>query len=431
MFDPDPQLDSLLQKLLHPELRVIDPSLDRIEKLLLALGNPQLALPPVIHVAGTNGKGSLIAILRSILKAAGYRVHAYTSPHLVHFNERIVLNHQPIETDVLTPFLERVLMLQDLYPATFFEATTAAAFLAFSQNPADIVLLETGMGGRLDSTNVIPRPAVTAITPIGMDHSEFLGDTLRQIALEKAGIMKHQRPCVIGPQVAEIAITLKECAAKNYATAFSHGDDWNYSMNTTTWYYQGAQYSGEYPFPSLQGGHQIANAATAIAVLEQLEDFTFTHQQIAEGLENTSWPARLETLATGYWHSFLPVGEWTITLDGGHNPHAAHVIANWLYGQPAPRHLVLGILKNKDLRGYLDPLRGLVSHIYATDIPYGYGCYTAEEIRAIAKEMGFFASAYATPEEAMQQIALRNEGTILIAGSLYLAGYILSKLTNY
>jgi dihydrofolate synthase/folylpolyglutamate synthase len=166
-------------------------------------------------------------------------------------------------------------------------------------------------------------------------------------------------------------------------------------------------------------------------VLEQLEDFYFTPQQIAEGLHAARWPARLEPLAQGYWHDFLPAGDWQITLDGGHNPHAAHVIANWLYGQSAPRHLVLGMLKNKDLRGYLDPLRGLVSHIYATDIPYGYGCYAAEEIRAIAKEMGFFASAYAIPEEAMQEIARRNEGTILIAGSLYLAGYILSKLTNY
>lgn len=405
MFDPNPALDALLRQLLHPQLKVIDPSLERIQRLMAALGNPQLDLPPVVHVAGTNGKGSLIAYLRAILKAAGYRVHAYISPHLVRFSERILLDDEEIAAERLTPLLEQVLALQTDYPATFFEATTAAAFLAFSQSTADIVLLETGMGGRLDATNLIPRPAVVAITPIGRDHAEFLGDTIAQIAAEKAGIIKAGCPVVIGPQVPE-ALAVLEAKAQTIGAPVFYPDSLDATLGL-----------------ALQGEHQRQNAATALAVMRQLQGFTLTEENIREGLQAARWPARLQPLERGYWREHLPEG-WKLYLDGGHNPHAAAAIAAWAETQDLPVTLIVGMLKNKDLIGYLAPWKGIATQIYGVAIPGEEKCYTAQEIAATA---GGKVTPVDSVEAALELIKHEPVGLALICGSLYLAGHILAR----
>lgn len=431
MFDPSPVLDNLLRKLLHPQLRVIDPSLERIVNLLEVLGDPHSSLPPVVHIAGTNGKGSLLALLRSILKTAGYRVHAYTSPHLVHFNERILVNHQPIENERLMPLLEHVLSLQEKYPATFFEATTAAALMAFAEEPADFILLETGMGGRLDATNVIPSPAVTAITPIGRDHAEFLGETISAIAGEKAGIIKRGSPCIIGPQIPEAREVLQRKAQEVSALPYIHQEDWYFTnyKDDGNWEYHGGRYSGIYPRPALQGEHQIANAATALAVLEQLGDrVSLTQEQIGQGLQSVFWPARLQPLTEGYWRNQLTAPTWRLYLDGGHNPHAAAVIAEWLKTQPSPVYVIMGMLNNKEIQAYLSILQHRITHLYAVAIPQESGCYTAQEITTAATSLGIHATACESPEVAMAKVNQQQSGTVLIAGSLYFAGYVLGKL---
>jgi dihydrofolate synthase/folylpolyglutamate synthase len=410
MFDPNPELDALLQKLLHPQLKVIDPSLERIERLMAALGNPQFSLPPVIHVAGTNGKGSLIAYLRAILKAAGYRVHSYISPHLVRFNERILLDDEEISTGVLTPILERILAMQNDYPATFFEATTAAAFLAFAAHPADIILLETGMGGRLDATNIIPNPAVVAITPIGMDHAEFLGNSIAKIAAEKAGIIKLNCPVVMGLQVPEAAAVIAAKAQKMDSPFIAVGvpTSWPHAM------------------PVLVGEHQLANAAIAIAVVNQLRGFAITQAHINEGLKTAKWAARLQPLKSGYWREQLPEG-WQLFLDGGHNPHAAAAIATWANAQNVPIYLVLGMLNNKDLVGYLQHWQGRVQQVYGVTIPHEKHCYSAQQIDQIAQQQGFDAVAADSVEAALEKVKSLPTGIVLICGSLYLAGHILAE----
>lgn len=411
MFDPNPQLDLLLRKLLHPQLKVIDPSLDRIIRLMEALGNPHLSLPPVVHVAGTNGKGSVIAYLRATLKAAGYHVHSYISPHLVRFNERILLDDAEIETTTLTPILEKVLALQNDYPTTFFEATTAAAFLAFSQQPADIILLETGMGGRLDATNIIPNPAVVAITPIGIDHAEFLGDSLAQIAGEKAGIIKAKRPVVVAKQAPDAMGVIEQKAAQLNAPII----------------YADTNLAVGLPAPSLLGEHQQANAAMAMAVIGQLQQqaFNIAPPHCVQGLQTAFWPARLQPLESGYWRDQLPVG-WKLYLDGGHNPHAAAAIVPWAKAQNLPIYLVIGMLENKDLEGYLQHWQGVATQLYAISIP-NEKSYSPQKMAEVAGRFELQSSAAESVEAALSLVKTHPVGLVLICGSLYLAGHILGK----
>ena len=282
---------------LHP--KQIDLSLGRIERLLAALGNPQDRLPPVIHVAGTNGKGSTVATLRACLEAGGYRVHAYTSPHLVRFNERIRLAGRLIDEDRLVELLEECERANQGAPITFFEITTAAAFLAFARVPADFVLLETGLGGRLDATNVVRRPAVTAITPISLDHQAFLGDTIAAIAGEKAGILKPGAPAVIGPQPPKRPPSSRPAPPSSARRSIALAANGGATATDGGMRYQGRRWRFDLPLPSLAGAHQIANAGTAIACLEQLAGLDIGRETIAQGLRQIDWPARLQRLARG------------------------------------------------------------------------------------------------------------------------------------
>src|SRR5947208_3003629 len=314
--------DELLAELkaLHP--RRMDLSLGRIERLLAALGNPQDRLPPVIHIAGTNGKGSTVATLRACLEAAVYRVHVYTSPHLVRFHERIRLAGQLIKEDSLLALLEECERANAGAPITFFEITTAAAFLAFARVPADIVLLETGLGGRLDTTNVVRRPAVTAITPVSLDHQAFLGDTVAAIAAEKAGILKPGVPSVIGPQPDDAASVIAARAAAIGAPLYRWRQEWRCDADSPAGMrYEGGRWRLDLPPPALAGPHQIANAGTAIACLEQLSDFSLPAAAPADGVRHIDWPARLQQLQRGPLFEMLRPG-WELWLDGGHNPAA-------------------------------------------------------------------------------------------------------------
>jgi dihydrofolate synthase / folylpolyglutamate synthase len=426
MFDPDPQLDTLLQSLLHPGLKKIDPGLDRVLRLLEALGSPHQHLPPVVHIAGTNGKGSTLAYLRAMLEAAGYRCHVYTSPHLVHFAERIVVAGEQISHSALIPLLQEVQALQVTHPATFFEATTAAAFLAFARTPADIVLLETGMGGRLDATNVIDQPLLTIITAIGMDHTEFLGDSIKAIAAEKAAIMKHSRPCITAMQSETAVLSIFRQWATNTGTPLlAAPSEWDYrqtAQNQWVLQWDGAEKS--FPMPCLPGSHQLHNAATAIMASHKLDGFVLTeHHQIA-GLQNAHWPARIQKLENTRWNALLHPNQ-QLYLDGGHNPMAASILAQWLEYQPKPATIILGMLNAKDAEGFMRHLLPYATQLCTVAIPGESDSYAAEELSQIARKLGGQAVPCQNLGEALTAARQVENPTVLICGSLYLAGWVL------
>src|SRR3989440_8251721 len=313
------QSDRVLARLtqLHP--KKIDLSLARIERLLTALGNPQDELPPVVHVAGTNGKGSTVATLRACLEAGGYRVHAYTSPHLVRFHERIRLASRLIEEDLLLELLEECERANRGEPITFFEITTAAAFLAFARTPADVVLLEVGLGGRLDATNVVRRPAVTAITPVSLDHQAFLGDTVAAIAGEKAGILKPGVTAAIAPQPREAAAVIEARAAAVSAPLYRAQHEWRCDVLGEGMRYEGERWRLDLPLPSLIGAHQVVNSGTAVACLERLSGFDIPTEAIPRGLRHIDWPARLQLLQHGPLVDAVPP-DWELWLRCGSNP---------------------------------------------------------------------------------------------------------------
>jgi dihydrofolate synthase/folylpolyglutamate synthase len=411
---------------LHPKL--IDLSLGRIEGLLAALGDPHENLPPVIHVAGTNGKGSTVATMRACLEAGGWRVHAYISPHLVRFHERIRLAGELIEEARLIELLEECERANRGAPITYFEITTAAAFLAFARTPADIVLLETGLGGRLDATNVIRHPAATAITPISLDHQAFLGDTIAAIAGEKAGILKPGAPAIIGPQPSEAASVFDARAAAVAAPVFRFGREWRCEAGGAGMRYLGPRWHLDLPLPSLLGAHQIINAGTAIACLEQLADFPLSRDAIAEGLCNIEWPARLQHLTRGPLIEMLPAG-WELWLDGGHNPGAGEVLAaaaaNW---SDRPLYLIVGMLNTKDAAGFLAPLARRARSLRAVTIPGEENPLPAAAIAAAAHSVGL--PAQETPSIAAALGAITADPTparILICGSLHFAGAVLAE----
>jgi dihydrofolate synthase / folylpolyglutamate synthase len=419
--------DAVLARLtrLHP--KVIDLSLGRIEGLLEALDNPHQSLPPVIHVAGTNGKGSVVATMRACLEAGGYRVHAYTSPHLVRFHERIRLAGKLIEEDRLIELLEECEHANQGSPITYFEITTAAAFLAFARTPADIVLLETGLGGRLDATNVIDHPAATAITPISPDHQAFLGDTIAAIAGEKAGILKHGSPAIIGPQVPEAALVFAARGREIGAPLFRFGQEWRCEASSGGMRYEGSRWRLDLPLPSLLGVHQIANSGTAIACLEQLAAFPLSRKAIATGLRHIDWPARLQHLTHGPLVEMLP-DDWELWLDGGHNPGAGEVLAatisNW---HDRPLYLVTGMLNTKNAAGFLAPLAAHARVLYAVTIPGEENPLPAAAIAAAAHSVGLPARESSSVATALLAITGEHgRARILICGSLHLAGVVLA-----
>jgi len=366
---------------LHP--KKIDLSLARIERLLAALGDPQDQLPPAVHVAGTNGKGSTVATMRACLEAAGYRAHVFTSPHLVRFNERIRVAGKLIQDDALVALLDECERANAGQPITFFEVATCAAFLAFSRTPADIALLEVGLGGRLDTTNIVRRPAVTAITPVSLDHQAFLGPTVAAIAGEKAGILKPGVPAVIGPQTEEAETVIETRAAALGAPLCRWDREWHCARSSGEMRYEGPRWRLDLPLPSLPGAHQIANTGTAIACLEQLSGVVLAAEAIAKGLRQIDWPARLQRLQRGPLLEILPAG-WELWLDGGHNPSAGRAIAEMAAGwQDRPLDLVVGMLNTKDPSGARNPLGSFVFSMPTTRSS-GQSCQPAA-ISAIAR----------------------------------------------
>lgn len=416
---------------LHP--RVIDLSLGRIERLLTALGNPEQKLPPVVHVAGTNGKGSSIAFLRAMLEAAGYRCHAYTSPHLVRFNERIRVAGQLIEDDDLTAALEQCEAANDGAEITYFEITTAAAMLAFSRTPADVLLLETGLGGRLDATNVIAAPLVTAITPVSMDHQQYLGDTLEDIATEKAGILKSGVPCVVASQERKADKRITEIAEKVGAPLLVEGRDWfvrkvSGAMVFETIGDDGEKTSSHLPLPSLVGSHQPRNAALALAVLDRMTGFQVPQPARALGLKSADWPARLQRLRSGPLVETLGDG-WELWLDGGHNEAAAKTLrAQARSWRDKPLHMVMGMLNSKDPKAYLKHLEARLGLFRGVAIPGEENSLSAEAVTAAATAWRMDGEPAASVADAIADIvsqAADRPGRILVSGSLYLAGTVL------
>ncbi|WP_158047979.1 bifunctional folylpolyglutamate synthase/dihydrofolate synthase [Skermanella pratensis] len=430
----DPVLDRL--KHLHP--KVIDLSLGRTVRMLEAVGSPHLRLPPVVHVAGTNGKGSTIAFLRAFLEAAGRRVHVYTSPHLVRFHERIRLAGELIDDDHLAATLEECETANRGEPITYFEITTAAAMLAFSRVPADVLLLETGLGGRLDSTNVIDRPAVTALTRISYDHMQFLGPTLSAIAGEKAGIMKPGVPAVVAPQPAEEAMAVfRARAAAIGAPLHAAGEDWTVAPvadgSGDGFRFDSPSRGADLPLPVLPGAHQIVNAGVALACLDHLPGPRVPDAAVVRGLAEVSWPGRLQRLTRGPLVDRLPPG-WELWLDGGHNDSAGEVLgaqaARWSAADGLPLTLIFGMLATKEPADFLRPLAPHAPLLRAVAVPGEEASLPPEAAAEAARAAGIAdAEPAAGVEAALAGIMARAAGPtrVMICGSLYLAGAVLAR----
>ena len=436
--DPEPRAEAALDHVLarvqrlHP--RSIDLSLGRIERLLAGLGHPEQSLPPVVHIAGTNAKGSTLALLRAMLEAAGFAVHLYTSPHLVRFNERIVLAGKEIADEVLIALLRECEAANGEAPITYFEITTAAAFLAFARNPADILLLETGLGGRLDATNVIGRPLLTAITPIGLDHAQFLGHAIGGIAGEKAGILKAGVGAVLGRQPAEAMAVIERRAADIGAPLARAGEDWRVTVDQGGFTYEGIGGAICLPVPALAGTHQIDNAGLALACLERLASYRVDTAAMGHGLTHASWPARLQRLSEGPLIEAAPE-VWEIWLDGGHNRLAAEALAGWARAANAgsardrPLHLIAGLLESKDPGEFLAPFAGLATTMRAVALPGEHAFVAPERLAAEATRLGIDAGPSGSVSAALADLAAADSrpARALICGSLYLAGEILKE----
>lgn len=414
--------DAILSRLMALHPKVIDLSLDRMHRLLAALGNPERAIPPVIHIAGTNGKGSTQAMIRAGLEAGGSRVHAYTSPHLAQFRERIRLAGTLIEDDALADLLAQVEAANDGQPITFFEITTAAAFLAFARTPADFTLLEVGLGGRLDATNVIDAPRLMVITPVSIDHTQYLGETLPLIAAEKAGIIKPRVPVIVGPQDDDALRVIEARAMGLSAPIVAHGQHWMIQPERDGMVFQDDHGLWDLPRPNLIGPHQVQNAGTALAALRALGA---TDAQARAAVTQAEWPARMQRLRHGPLVDLAQGAE--LWLDGGHNPAGGQALAATLAAMPArPAHLVCGMLNTKDVAGYLRPLADHAASLTAIDIPGEPNTLPATQTADAARQVGMTAHVAQGAAQAVEQLVTRHPGArILICGSLYLAGRIL------
>ncbi|QJD17338.1 bifunctional folylpolyglutamate synthase/dihydrofolate synthase [Paracoccus sanguinis] len=418
--------DAILARLtaLHP--KVIDLSLDRLTALLADLGNPQDAIPPVIHIAGTNGKGSTQAYLRAGLEAAGLRVHAYTSPHLAYFNERIRLAGDLIGDAALAAVLAEVEAVNAGRPITFFEITTAAAFLAFARTPADVTLLEVGLGGRLDATNVVGAPRLTVITPVSIDHTQYLGETLAEIAGEKAGILKRGVPCVVARQQDEALAVIEARAARLGCPLAVAGQHWTAAREGDALVYQDERGLLDLPLPALPGPFQIDNAGTAIAALRELG---YGQAEAAAAMTRVEWPARMQRLTRGPLVEAAQAGGCELWLDGGHNPAGGAAVAATLAAMPPrPTHLICGMLNTKDVAGYMAPLAAVAESLTAVAIPGEANTLPAETTAAAARAAGLPAGTATDAGAAVSALAAAHPGArLLICGSLYLAGRVLRE----
>ena len=418
--------DIILDRMMALHPKIIDLTLDRVWRLLAALDNPQEKLPPVIHIAGTNGKGSTQAMIRAGLEGAGLSAHAYTSPHLARFHERIRLAGKLISEPDLTAVLDECYAANGGENITYFEITTCAALLAFARSKADFTLLEVGLGGRLDATNVIHEPAVTVITPVSIDHEQFLGDTLGKIAAEKAGIIKPGVPCIVGPQQDEALEVIEFTAARLGAPLLVHGQHWHVTEENGRLVYQDETGLRDVPLPNLLGAHQIQNAGAALAVLRHLN---LGDDAYEAAVTKAEWPARMQRLKTGPLVEQASESEAELWLDGGHNAAAGHALAELLATLPArPTHMICGMLNTKDVTGYLAPLATQAQSLTAVSIPGEANTLSAEETAAAAAQVGLDASTAENVSEALRAITEKDpRARVLICGSLYLAGNILRE----
>lgn len=403
--------------------RDIDLGLSRVYELLQRLGNPHLKLPPTIHIAGTNGKGSTLSFLRSIFENANYRAHCYTSPHLVEFNERIVLAGKEISDNFLNEILSQCKKAAEIEPkinVTFFEGITVAAFLAFSKVKADVLLLEVGMGGRLDATNVVESPIATIITPISFDHTEFLGKTLSKIAFEKAGIIKKNCPVIVSKQQSSVLKVIKEVAKKNKSKVIDFDQNYDFEIS-----------------PSLAGSHQIINAKCAIATILSLKDhFKISQKNITEGIKNAKWKARLQKIDYGKFTKKLPKN-FELFLDGSHNPQGARTITAWLKTEKkknpkTKNYLICAMLIDKDSKQFLKYFSKKIEILIGLEIPNEEKSKSAKEICDIASSLDIKAIAGLNFEDGINKIISYHQknhrelpAKIIICGSLYLAGEFL------
>ncbi|WP_374643555.1 folylpolyglutamate synthase/dihydrofolate synthase family protein [Tabrizicola sp.] len=416
--------DLILERMMTLHPKVIDLTLARVERLLQVLGHPERRIPPVIHLAGTNGKGSTQAMIRAGLEASGEKVHAYTSPHLARFHERIRLAGELISEPALTALLDECVRANGPDEITFFEITTCAAFLAFARTPADWTLLEVGLGGRLDATNVVDQPRLTILTPISLDHEAFLGDTIEKIAAEKAGIIKRGVPVIIGPQSEAGMAVIEARAARLGAPVLAYGQHWHVSEDRGRLVYQDENGLLDLPLPNLPGPHQIQNAGAAIAALRALgRDEAACEAAVTRAV----WPARMQRLRHGPLVELAPRVE--LWLDGGHNPAGGEAVAATLARLPRREtHLICGMLNTKDVTGYMRPLAPQVTRLHAVSIPGEKNTLPAEATRDAARSAGLEAVTAGSVAEALAGIAaLAPEARVLICGSLYLAGTVLRE----
>ena len=426
----DPAVQRQLDRLasLSPGADIL--GLERISALLALLGNPERRLPPVFHVAGTNGKGSTCAFLRAAIEAAGLTAHVYTSPHLVRFNERIRLAGQLIGDGLLASLLEETLDAAAGMEISFFEATTAAAFLAFSRQPADACIVEVGLGGRLDATNVIPAPVACGIAQLGLDHQQFLGSRIEDVAAEKAGIAKRGVPLVTQHYPERLGERIGEAAEATGAIWMPRGGRWDAIVYRQKLHYRDDQGKLQLPLPRLRGTHQAMNAALAVAMLRSQRAVPVGDPALRAAMGWADWPGRLQRLAPGPLTGLLPAGS-ELWLDGGHNPAAARAIADYFRGHvpsDRPFHIVLGLLANKDSAGVLKPFANRAATLHAVPVP-GHPHHAPADLAAAARSAGLTAQTAADVEAALGWIARHADRgrppIVLIMGSLYLAGEVL------
>ncbi|MEO0664698.1 MAG: folylpolyglutamate synthase/dihydrofolate synthase family protein [Pseudomonadota bacterium] len=414
--------DRILARMMELHPKIIDLTLDRVWRLLAALEHPETRLPPVIHIAGTNGKGSTQAMIRAGLEAAGERVHAYTSPHLARFHERIRLAGELISEDALTEVLDECYAANGGHSITYFEITTVAALLAFARTQADTTLLEVGLGGRLDATNVVAEPRLTIITPVDLDHQKFLGETLPEIAGEKAGIIKRGVPCIVARQHDAALEVIETQAARLGAPILAHGQHWHVSEERGRLIFQDESGLLDLPLPNLPGPHQIQNAGTALAALRAIG-----HGEAAceAAVTQAFWPARMQRLRTGPLVDAAPDAE--LWLDGGHNPAGGAAVAATLARMsPRPTHLICGMLNTKDVRGYLRPLAAEAQSLQGVSIPGEAATLSGADTAAAARDVGLEATEAETALDALMAITEKEpRARILLCGSLYFAGNIL------
>ena len=395
--------------------------LERIGTILERLGRPQDQLPPVLHVAGTNGKGSTVAFLRAALEASGLKVHVFTSPHLVRFNERIRVAGRLIDDETLSALLTEVLDAGTGVEPSFFEVATAAAFLAFARTPADACILEVGLGGRLDATNIVERPLVTGIANLALDHQQFLGNGLTDIAGEKAAIAKPAVPLITQLYPPEVGSRVAEVAHERGAPVLARGGIWDAIVRQGRLHYRDEAGELDLPLPRLPGRHQAMNAALAIAMLRHQDQLHVTTSALSAALGWADWPARLQHLAEGPL-----IGNREVWLDGGHNPSAARQIATYSrhhFADGKPLHIIFASLATKDPAGMLEPFKGLAERVHAVPIP-DHACFSPDDLVEVAGDLGIPAEPHDNVEQSLA--AIPDDARVLIFGSLYVSGAVLA-----